>query len=65
MPPGKTENTLPVPERFGRAESVCALLGGIARSTLYVWLNDPAKNFPRPCKLGAGTIAWWLPDVMA
>ena len=65
MATSKIQNTLPNPERFARAGELCQLLGGIARSTLYVWLNDPKKNFPRPHKLGPGTTAWWLPDVVA
>jgi predicted DNA-binding transcriptional regulator AlpA len=51
-------------DRFGRAKQVCRLLG-ISRSTLYVWLKDPTKGFPRPLELGPGTKLWWLPDVIA
>jgi predicted DNA-binding transcriptional regulator AlpA len=50
-------------DRFGRAKQVCRLLG-ISRSTLYVWLKDPAKNFPRPLELGPGTKVWWLGDIL-
>jgi predicted DNA-binding transcriptional regulator AlpA len=50
--------------QFGRAKEVCRLLG-ISRSTLYLWVKDPAKDFPRPLKLGPGTTVWSLPDVIS
>jgi predicted DNA-binding transcriptional regulator AlpA len=51
-------------DRFGRAKKVCGLLG-ISRSTLYLWLKDPAKGFPPPLKLGPGTTVWCLADVIS
>jgi predicted DNA-binding transcriptional regulator AlpA len=60
-----SQRTLPNAERYGHADEVCQVLGGIARSTVYSWLNDPAKNFPRSSKIDPGTVVWETAEVVA
>jgi len=33
-------------------------ISGMSRSTIYLKLNDPASDIPRPVKLGTRAIGW-------
>jgi prophage regulatory protein len=45
-----------------RRSAVCERYG-IARSTIYAWMNDGL--FPRPVKLGPRMVAWSLEELEA
>jgi predicted DNA-binding transcriptional regulator AlpA len=53
------------PHRRIPTGAVCDLCGGISHMTLWRWMNDPQKEFPRPIYVGrrrywreADVIAW-------
>ena len=53
------------PNKRIAAAAVCDLCGGVSQMTLWRWLNDPDKEFPKPIYIGrrrywkeADIIAW-------
>ena len=59
-----TTNPLAVlPERILRSAEVCAMLGGIAGSTLWVWVRK--GEFPAPIRLAPTVVGWRLSRVLA
>lgn len=53
------------PNRRIPVSAVCDLCGGVSSMTLWRWMNDPQKGFPRPIYVGrrrywreADVIAW-------
>lgn len=59
--PASTSN----PKKRISAATVCEICGGVSAMTLWRWLNDPEKRFPKPIYIGrrrywreADVIAW-------
>ncbi|GAA6202477.1 hypothetical protein [Aquicoccus sp. SU-CL01552] len=40
------------PNKRIAAAAVCDLCGGVSQMTLWRWLNDPVKEFPKPIYIG-------------
>ena len=53
-----------MPPKYITANQLRDALGGICQMTLWRWMNDPAKNFPKPIKIGACRL-WKADEVTA
>lgn len=53
-----------MPPKFITAHQLREILGGISNATLWRWINDPEKGFPKPIKIGAARL-WKADEVTA
>ncbi|MCF8512686.1 MAG: transcriptional regulator [Rhodobacteraceae bacterium] len=53
-----------MPPKHITAHQLREVLGGISDMTLWRWINDPAKRFPQPIKIGACRL-WKADEVTA
>lgn len=53
-----------MPPKYITAHQLREVLGGISDMTLWRWINDPGKDFPRPIKIGACRL-WKADEVTA
>jgi predicted DNA-binding transcriptional regulator AlpA len=53
-----------MPPKYITAMQMRDALGGISAATLWRWINDPAKGFPQPIKIGACRL-WKADEVTA
>lgn len=46
-----------------RKRKTSAPILDISSATLWRWVNDPAKGFPKPYRLSAGVTAWKADEI--
>lgn len=48
-----------------KKRNISAPILDISDTTLWRWVNDPSKGFPKPHKLSAGVTAWKAEEIHA